>query len=84
MSAWTVVVDGFAEEVMTCVTVWMALSTGVETVETVRVGPNVTVVCGPTVKEKSRSKSIGSQFPLFEMTRSDQSPVESWSLSRGL
>ncbi len=84
-SSWgTVIVLAFPVDVIVCVEVTVSLSTGVVMVETVRVGPTVTVCCGPTDREKSRSKSMGSQLPLLERIRRDQSPLYSWSLSSGL
>ena len=71
----TVVVLGLAVDVMVEETVMVSLSTGVVTDEIVMVGGTVSVDCGPTLRKKSRSKSIGSQSPLLEMISNDQSPV---------
>ena len=70
-------------DVIISVEVTVALTTGVIAVCTVTVGINVVVACGPTMSEKSRWYAIGHASPLFEITISDHSPLESWFLSSG-
>lgn len=80
----TVIVDGGKVVVHVSVSILVVLMTVVVGIGTMTVGVTVRVLCGPTLRKKSRSYAIGLLLPLLLMIRIDQSPVHSWFLSIGL
>lgn len=66
------------------VTTTVEFTIGVEVTVAVTVGVKVVVLCGLTVRTKSRSYAIGCASPLLLMIIMDQLPENSWSSSMGL
>jgi hypothetical protein len=61
----------------------VALTTGTDVWVYVTVFVTVSVICGPTVKVKSRSYAKGLPLPLLPITRMVQFPELIWSFSNG-